>query len=109
MSDEKYLGMKPGDLDGKRYAKHWNPEMAPMQNHVQRALTHGIEASELGFPVTQANQLLEHGYLQLENGFTRLENGQIFVAVLTKMPQVTGKMIDWWFGWHYMESQRYKL
>jgi len=24
MSDEKYLGMKPGDLDGKPYAKYWN-------------------------------------------------------------------------------------
>jgi len=109
MSDKKYLGMKPGDLDGKPYAKYWKQEMAPMQDHVQRALMHGIEASELGFPLTEANQLLEAGYLPLENGFTRLENGQVFVAILTKMPGVTGKMIDWWFGWHYMEIQRYKL
>lgn len=109
MSDEIYLGMKTGDLDGKPYAKYWNPEMAPMQDHMQRALVHGIEASELGFPLSEANQLLEAGYLPLENGFTRLENGQVFVAVLTKMPGVTGKMIDWWFGWHYMETQRYKL
>jgi len=70
---------------------------------------HGAEAAELGFPVTQADQLLEPGYLPLENGFTRLENGQVFVAALTKMPGVTSEMIDWWFGWHYMESQRYKL
>ena len=25
------------------------------------------------------------------------------------MPRVTAPMIDWWFGWHAMESQRYKL
>ena len=109
MRRDKYLGMRPGDLDGKPYAKYWNPDMGPMQDQVQRALMHGIEASELGFPVTEANQLLEPGYLHLENGFTRLANGQVFVAVLTKMPGVTSEMIDWWFGWHYMESQRYKL
>lgn len=109
MRNQKYLGIKPGGLDGKPYEKYWNPIMKPMQDHVQHALAHGIEASELGFPVTEANQLLEPGYLPLENGYTRLENGQIFVATLTKMPGVNGKMIDWWFGWHYLESQRYKL
>jgi hypothetical protein len=25
------------------------------------------------------------------------------------MPGVTGAMIEWWMGWHYMEDQRYKL
>jgi hypothetical protein len=109
MASDKYLGMRAGDLDGKPYAKYWNPEMGPMQEQVRRALLHGAEASELGFPVAEANQLLEPGYLPLENGFTRLENGQVFVAVLTKMPGVTSEMIDWWFGWHYMETQRYKL
>jgi hypothetical protein len=93
MKRDVYLGMRPGDLNEKPYARHWNPD----------------EASELGFPVEEADQLLEPGYLPLENGYTRLANGQVFVAVLTKMPRVTGRMIDWWFGWHAMESQRYKL
>jgi hypothetical protein len=101
--------MREGDLDGKPYAKYWNPEMGPMQDHVQRALMHGVEAAELGIAVSEANQMLESGYLPLENGFTRLDNGQVFVAVLTEMPGVSSKMIDWWWGWHYMESQRYKL
>jgi len=109
MSTKPYLGMRPGDLDDRPYAKHWNPDMEPMQHHVQQALMQGIEAAELGFPVAETNQLLEPGYLPLESGYTRLSNGQIFVATLTKMAGVSGKMIDWWFGWHYMESQRYKL
>lgn len=109
MSNAHYLGMKPGDLEGKPYAKYWNPDMGPMQGDVQRALTHGPEAAELGFSISDANQLLDSGYLPLENGYTRLENGQVFVATLTKMPRVTGAMIDWWFGWHYMENERYKL
>ena len=109
MSREKYLGMQEGDLDNKKYAKYWNPLMSPMQKHTLHAIEHGPEAAELGFPITDANILLKPGYLPLENGFTRLNNGQVFVSVLTKMPKVTGKMIDWWFGWHYLESQRYKL
>ena len=109
MSDEKYLGMKPGDLDDKPYAKYWNPKMAPMQEQAQQALMHGVEALELGFPISEANQLLDPGYLPMENGFTRLDNGQVFVSILTKMPGVTGKMIDWWMAWHSMENQRYKL
>jgi len=40
---------------------------------------------------------------------TRLVSGEISVAVLTKMPGVTGAMFEWWMGWHYMENQRYKL
>lgn len=109
MTQQRYLGMRPGDLDGRPYAKYWNPNMSPLPEHVQHALAHGVEAAELGFPVSEAGRLLDPGYLPLENGYTRLANGQIFVAVLTKMPGVNSDMIDWWFGWHYMESQRYKL
>jgi hypothetical protein len=109
MSNRKYLGMRSNDLEAKPYAKYWSPRMGPMQEHVQQALRHGIEAAELGFPVEEAPRLLEPGDLPLENGYTRLTNGQIFVAALTQMPRVTGEMIDWWFGWHYMEKERYKL
>lgn len=105
----KYLGMRGGDLDGKPYAKYWNPEMGPLPDHVQRALINGAEAQEFGFEVAEANQLLEPGYLPMETGYTRLGNGQVFVSCLTRMPGVTAEMIDWWFGWHYMEDQRYKL
>jgi hypothetical protein len=105
----KYLGMRAGDLDGKPYAKYWNPHMGALQPQSQQALLHGEYAPELGFPVEEANQLLRPGYLPLESGYTQLENGQLFIATHTYMPGVTGDMIDWWFGWHYMEDQRYKI
>lgn len=109
MSKNSYLGMRADDLQGKPYAKYWNPNMQPMQQQVQDALLHGPEAAELGFAREQADQLNQPGYLPLENGTTQLDNGEIFVAVLTKMPGVTGAMFEWWMGWHYMEHQRYKL
>lgn len=104
-----YLGMRPGDLDGKPYARHWNPRMGRLPARVQHALDVGPEAAQLGFPFSEVGQLLEPGYLPLEDGYTRLHNGQIFVAARTEMPGTTAEMIDWWFGWHYMESERYKL
>jgi hypothetical protein len=51
----------------------------------------------------------EESIPSLENGWTRLPGGQVFVAVRTPMPSVTAAMIDWWFGWHGVEAQRYKL
>ncbi|MFP8875679.1 MAG: hypothetical protein VCB99_01945 [Myxococcota bacterium] len=109
MKKDHYLGMRSGDLDGKPYAKYWQPEMRPLQPHVAQAVLHGSEAGELGFPMDEADQLLEPGDLALENGFTKLSDGTVFVAVRTDMPGVTGAMFEWWMGWHYMEHQRYKL
>ncbi|WP_371644948.1 hypothetical protein [Streptomyces mirabilis] len=33
-----HLGMHPGELDGKWYAKYWNPVMAPMPEHIEEAI-----------------------------------------------------------------------
>lgn len=109
MNDSVYLGIREGELDDKPYARYWNPEMASMQSHVIAALQHGEEAGELAFALNDARQLLNPGSLPLENGFAPLTNGQIFVAVRTDMPGVTGEMFEWWMGWHTMEHQRYKL
>ena len=109
MQPSPYLGMRPGDLDDKPYARFWQPDMSPMQPQVANALLHGEEAPELGFELDEASQLLAPGDLPLENGFTQLPGGQTFVAARTEMPRVTGAMFEWWMGWHYMEAQRYKL
>ncbi len=109
MSRDVYLGMRDGDLEGKPYARYWNPEMKPLPAPVAHAVIHGPEASEFGFPIDEADRLVEPGYLPFENGCTTLRSGEIFVAVLTEMPGVTGAMFEWWMGWHYMEHQRYKL
>ncbi len=109
MRHDCYLGMRSGDLDGKPYAKYWQPDMAPLREPVAQAILEGPVSSDLGFVHEQAAELLQPGYLPLETGYTRLDNGQLFVAVLTPMPRVTGAMIDWWFAWHGAEKERYKL
>jgi hypothetical protein len=109
MKPHAYLGMLPGDLDHKPYAKYWNPDMGALPGHVQDAVLRGPEAAELGLTLAEADRLMAPGYLPLETGTTVLRNGQTLVAVLTHMPRVTGAMFEWWMGWHYMEAQRYKL
>ena len=39
-----------------------------------------------------ANQLLEPGYLPMESGYTRLPNGDMYIAVLTRMPGGLGML-----------------
>jgi 2,4-dienoyl-CoA reductase-like NADH-dependent reductase (Old Yellow Enzyme family) len=77
-----YLGLRPGDLDGKSYARHWRPDMAPLSADVCEVLL-GPEAGELGLRLDDCNRLLDPLYLPLETGWTRLRNRQVFVAVRT--------------------------
>jgi hypothetical protein len=59
--------------------------------------------------IEEANKLLEPGYLPLETGCTQLSNGQWLIAVLTRMPRVTGKMLDWWMGSYLDSTEKYKM
>lgn len=109
MSDTPYLGMRPGDLDDKPYARYWNPDMKGLTEPVSQALLQSPFPSGYGYYADECQCMLEPGYLPLENGYAQLPSGEMFVAILTPMPGVSGEMIDWWFNWHGSESQRYKL
>ena len=109
MNNDSYLGMRPGDLDGKPYARYWNPGMRDLSGEVAQALMQSPMPACYGLLHRERGRLLEPGYLPLENGYTQLPSGEMYVAVHTPMPGVSGDMIDWWFGWHSDESQRYKL
>ena len=63
----------------------------------------------LGLHPTELNKLFEPGYLPLEAGFCSLPDGGGTLANLTKMPDVTPEMFDWWFAWHGLEPLRYKI
>src|SRR5262245_37253312 len=104
-----YLGMRAGDLAGKAYAAYWNPRMAPLPAHVREALLCGSVSAPLLPRLADAPRRLESGDQELENGFGIQDDGSLLVAVRTDMPAVSPAMMDWWFGWHSDETQRYKL
>ena len=57
--------------------------------------------------LTDANDLLKPGYLDLESGYVRLPDGQLHVAAWTTMFGCKGRMVEWWIG--FLETtEQYK-
>lgn len=56
----------------------------------------------------EIDRLLTEDFEQ-ENGFYQDKDGSTYVSVLTKMPHVTPDMFDWWFWWHAIDANRYKI
>lgn len=94
---------------GRSYAKYFYQPMAPAAEEVIELLDKGPIDPTLATPIERRNDLLKPGYLPTEIGYCVMPDGTGFVAVLTKMPGVTGEMLDWWFVWHGLESLRYKI
>ena len=57
--------------------------------------------------LTEANQLLDAGYLDMESGYRRLDDGQLHVAGWTTMFGCSGKMVEWWLGF-IENTEQYK-
>ncbi|MDI1445591.1 hypothetical protein [Polyangium sp. 6x1] len=104
-----HLGIREGELTGKPYAAFWNPRLAPLAEHAREALLCGPLAAPLLPDLADAPRLLEAGDHEVENGLGCRDDGALFVAVRTTMPDVSPAMVDWWFGWHGKEPERYKL
>ncbi|MCP5067686.1 MAG: hypothetical protein GY946_14085 [bacterium] len=104
-----HLGILRNELRGKSYERHFRWEMSPLPDHVELVLGQGESDANDVLPRADVNRLLEPGYLPLETGYATLPDGTAHVAVLTRFPGATGEMIDWWFGWHSAETERYKL
>ncbi|TKB56704.1 DAPG hydrolase family protein [Ferrimonas aestuarii] len=81
--------------------------MEPVPPHLQHAASQ--EAELIDFPtLAQGNQLFSqwHNY---QNRIMRSKDGQMLVTCTTEMPGVTPEMVNWWFGWHIVSSERYQL
>lgn len=82
--------------------------LAPMSGMARSAHARGVVASEFP-PAELAGQVLiaqrdAHG-----DGVYRSTDGRALILCTTPMPGVTPAMIDWWFGWHLPDSERYRL
>ena len=104
-----HLGYNEQDLATSPYAKYFNPQIAPMQQQVIEAIACGGQTQELFYPAKQAPSLLDDGYWPIETGYAQSLGMGLNVFCLTKMPNVTPEMWDWWFGWHGDEANKYKL
>lgn len=108
-TEARYLGYRAQDR-AKPFAHFFSEKALPLQAHAVAALQAGPVASEYGVRLSDlADVMSKPGYLPLETGYTVNADGHIVVAVLTQMPNVSAAMWDWWFGWHGVDSARYKI
>ena len=56
----------------------------------------------------QLSSLLSPEELPYASGVERLADGILHVAVLTRMPGMTPRMIEWWFGDYMQTTEHYK-
>lgn len=94
---------------GKPYAEYYYRPLACINDDVMRALRSGPMDPKDALPFEHKNDLLQPGYHKHETGYCFMPDNSCYVAVLTRMPGVTGEMLDWWFWWHALESLRYKI
>lgn len=105
----RHLGFTDAELGASPYARFFNPDLAPLPDHVKEALLIGAQAEALFPPVSGAHHLQDSGYWPVETGYTVASDGAVRIAALTTMPRVTPAMWDWWFAWHGCDGDRYKL
>ncbi|MCM1965884.1 DAPG hydrolase family protein [Streptomyces sp. G1] len=106
--EARYLGYQQ-DEEAKPYAKYFQLDTRPVQDHIGDVLLSGMAPTEYAYGIQDAARIMSKpGYHKMETGWTRVPGG-VMICVLTDMPGVTGEMWDWWFGWHSTETARYKL
>jgi hypothetical protein len=73
-----------------------------MANH---SSTEDPTKSPVPIRLSDARLLLQHDYLPLEAGHGLTDDNMHHVAASTYMPNVSAKMIDWWFGFIHTTDQ----
>lgn len=81
--------------------------LAPVPEVIALALSQDVQHAE--FPqATAANTILDN-WEAMRNKVFRCASGKVLVTCETCMPDVSPAMIDWWFGWHLPDTDRYRL
>jgi phloretin hydrolase len=93
----------------REYAAMLDRPLAKVPDDIMSAIESGPIDPANALPFGEKNRLLDEGYLGKETGYCRMPDGSCYTAVLTRMPGVTGDMIDWWFAWHGLEGLRYRI
>jgi hypothetical protein len=82
--------------------------MLPIADRVDAAIAKGVQKG-IDLPFANAARMLEQEGDGVVDGVIRNKDGVLVVCCQTDMPGVTSEMWDWWFGWHGLASERYRL
>jgi hypothetical protein len=81
--------------------------MQPIPEHLAHAIQRGVHQGP--FPGPRSADRLFEQWARYADRVTRSNDGQVLVTCTSELPGVTPRMIDWWFGWHLPEAERYRL
>lgn len=99
----------PAGSESKSYYKYFNRELLPIPDEKLELLKNPFGNPADGMSIKDMNKLFEPGYLPGELGIFKLPEGGAVVCNLTPMPNCTGEMAEWWFGWHGADPLRYAI
>lgn len=55
------------------------------------------------------NFILQDESLQQQTGYLKMDKGTYLVSMTCPMPGITADMVRWWFRWHPLADERYKV
>ncbi|MGW5385991.1 DAPG hydrolase family protein [Nocardia sp. NPDC003963] len=107
--DSRYRGYSAQDQT-KPFAGFMTEHTGPPADSVAAACAGPpVPAARIPDFAALTDDLGPTGYSAVETGYGQTTAGVLWVAAWTEMPGVNSAMWDWWFGWHSVDSARYKL
>jgi len=101
------FGRRISITDDTDYSAFMGP-LAAVPQRIESAIARGVQSGR-DFPFASAGKLLDPNGDGLSDAVVGNSAGVLVVACRTETPDVTPEMWDWWFGWHAVSSQRYRL
>jgi hypothetical protein len=101
------FGRRINITDNTDYSAFIRP-LSAVPERIESAIARGVQSGR-DFPFASAGKLLDPDGDGLSDAVVRNSDGVLVVACRTEMSGVTPEMWDWWFGWHPVSSQRYRL
>ncbi len=91
------------------YAKYYDIDMTKIPQADLDIVNSGAIDSKDALPISQCTKLLEIDNLSAETGYCLMPDNTGYAATKVFMPNVTAKMLDWWFNWHPLVGLRYAI
>lgn len=91
------------------YKKYIDLEMTAVDNNLLKKFNNSGLIEEQTLPIYKHTWIKKPGYFLNEVGYCSFEYGTAYMANHMIMHNVTIDMIVWWFTWHGLDSERYRL
>ena len=97
-------------LKGKPYEKYLNKDLYVFDENVKMIQSGPLANNDMQAPTQDGmDEVVKNGHLKNHTGYGVLEDGTLYSASLTKFPNATPEMFEWWMWWHGVEPERYLL